>query len=98
MQHTQVQGLILAVMHEKALGSGSRWGPYLAFLPSDMAHMLPYWSVSLSNWEGQLLLVVLLLVVLRAPALEASHALLTDSTWCVCCRAAPQSTNAPPGA
>lgn len=44
--HAQVQGLIIAVMHEKALGKRSRWGPYLAFLPDDMTHMLPCWTVS----------------------------------------------------
>lgn len=29
----EIQGLILGVMFEKHLGSKSRWGPYLSFLP-----------------------------------------------------------------
>jgi SET domain-containing protein 6 len=40
----QVQGLIIAVMYEKALGATSAWAPYLAFLPADMSHMPLYWS------------------------------------------------------
>lgn len=42
----EVQGLVLAVMYEKALGPKSRWGPYLAFLPDSMDHMPVYWTVS----------------------------------------------------
>lgn len=42
----QVQGLIIAVMYEKALGKKSRWEPYLSYLPSDMSHMPIYWTVS----------------------------------------------------
>ena len=41
----EVQGLVLAVMHERALGPHSRWAPYLAFLPECMDHMLVYWQV-----------------------------------------------------
>jgi len=44
----QVQGLVLAVMHEKALGSKSKWGPYLSFLPQDLSHMIIYWTVGAS--------------------------------------------------
>ncbi|KAG2442960.1 hypothetical protein HXX76_003034 [Chlamydomonas incerta] len=40
----EVQGLILAVMVEKARGAGSRWAPYLALLPADMTHMPLYWK------------------------------------------------------
>jgi hypothetical protein len=42
----QVQGLVLAVMVEKARGTKSSWGPYLAFLPADMTHMPLHWEVS----------------------------------------------------
>jgi hypothetical protein len=41
----EVQGLVLAVMHERALGPKSRWAPYLAFLPAAMGHMPVYWEV-----------------------------------------------------
>ncbi|KAG2499217.1 hypothetical protein HYH03_002797 [Edaphochlamys debaryana] len=40
----EVQGLIIAVMYEKNLGSKSRWGPYLDLLPDDMTHMPLYWT------------------------------------------------------
>lgn len=36
---------MIAVMHEKALGSKSKWGPYLSFLPQDLSHMIIYWTV-----------------------------------------------------
>jgi hypothetical protein len=45
----QVQGLVLAVMYERALGSKSKWGPYLSFLPTDMTHMIMYWEVRTSQ-------------------------------------------------
>eukprot|EP00878_Enallax_costatus_P033761 GHUV01037316.1.p1 GENE.GHUV01037316.1~~GHUV01037316.1.p1 ORF type:complete len:137 (+),score=10.92 GHUV01037316.1:26-436(+) len=41
----EVQGLILAIMYEKALGKKSHWEPYLSFLPTDMSHMPIYWTV-----------------------------------------------------
>eukprot|EP00775_Hariotina_reticulata_P011088 gene11088-11243_t len=40
----EVQGLILAVMVEKARGVKSQWGPYLAILPADMTHLPLYWE------------------------------------------------------
>lgn len=41
----QVQGLVIGVMYEKALGPQSKWGPYLSFLPTDLSHMIIYWTV-----------------------------------------------------
>jgi hypothetical protein len=32
-------------MYERALGSRSRWAPYLSFLPNDLSHMIVYWEV-----------------------------------------------------
>lgn len=49
----QVQGLVLAVMHEKGLGPKSQWGPYLSFLPDDMSHMVMYWEVSVVSHGPQ---------------------------------------------
>jgi hypothetical protein len=40
-----VQGLVVAVMAERALGIASRWAPYLGFLPDSMDHMPVYWQV-----------------------------------------------------
>jgi hypothetical protein len=43
-----MQGLILAVMRERARGATSRWAPYLDFLPPDLSHMPMCWP------EGEL--------------------------------------------
>ncbi|KIY98017.1 hypothetical protein MNEG_9948 [Monoraphidium neglectum] len=40
----EVQGLVVAVMAERALGIASRWAPYLGFLPDSMDHMPVYWQ------------------------------------------------------
>ncbi|GIL72649.1 hypothetical protein Vretimale_4391 [Volvox reticuliferus] len=40
----EVQGLIIAVMYEKSLGTQSRWAPYLNLIPDDMTHMPLYWK------------------------------------------------------
>ena len=40
----EVQGLVVAVMYERALGPRSRWGPYLDFLPPAMDHLPVYWQ------------------------------------------------------
>jgi hypothetical protein len=41
----EVQGLVLAVMAEKAAGKRSVWAPYLRFIPDDLSHMPMYWEV-----------------------------------------------------
>ena len=53
----EVQGLVVAVMAERALGPRSKWGPYLSFLPDSMDHMPVYWEVGTGRegwrmWRG----------------------------------------------
>ncbi|GAX84660.1 hypothetical protein CEUSTIGMA_g12081.t1 [Chlamydomonas eustigma] len=40
----EVQGLIIAVMHERKLGKKSKWNAYLSFLPEDMSHIPMFWE------------------------------------------------------
>lgn len=43
----EVQGLILAVMAEKAAGKASTWAAYLDFIPDDLDHIPMFWKVRL---------------------------------------------------
>lgn len=40
----EVQGLIIAVMVEKAAGRRSEWWPYLSIIPEDMGHLPFMWA------------------------------------------------------
>lgn len=67
----EVQGLILAVMYEKALSSKSQWEPYLSFLPNDMSHMPIYWTVR--TYSMLLSLLLLLHVHIKAGDSKLNH-------------------------
>ncbi len=41
----EVQGLVLAVMAERAAGARSAWAAYVQWIPQDLSHMPMFWTV-----------------------------------------------------